>query len=167
MFKVNNRNTIKRCEIYSKLTIKQWRRSVVIDVVLVLLLLTLNISSACISDFEQVNIGWARRFDFEVWRNKNEIHLAEYWRLLSKIQKTMPTNLFFLSFFQRFQRFDLILRFKSTTIFTYHGFLNISTHELKMHLNKRHNSPPKVFVNINTPVAGIFVIYSVSMKKNI
>ena len=55
MFKVNNRNTITRCEIYSKLPIKtperrHWRRSGVVIVnfehishlVLVLLLLTLS-----------------------------------------------------------------------------------------------------------------------------
>ena len=38
LFKVNNRNTTRRCEIYSKLTTKM-----TIDVVLVSLLLTLNI----------------------------------------------------------------------------------------------------------------------------
>ena len=37
LFKINNRNTKKRCEIYSKLTIKTP------DVVLVFLLLTLNV----------------------------------------------------------------------------------------------------------------------------
>ena len=44
LFKVTNRNTGKRCEICSRLTIKTLQR--VIDVVLVFLLLTLNIFPA-------------------------------------------------------------------------------------------------------------------------
>ena len=60
LFKVNNRNTRKRHEISSKLTIRkpeqrQWR-------LLIFLLLTLNIfttfSSVSIIDFEQVNVSW-------------------------------------------------------------------------------------------------------------
>ena len=51
----NNRNTRKRNQIYSKLTIK-------IDVVLVFLLLTLNIFHTFfgvpIVDFEQVTVSW-------------------------------------------------------------------------------------------------------------
>ena len=45
LLKVNNRNTIKRCEICSKLTTttKKTHQNDVIDLVLVFLLLTLNI----------------------------------------------------------------------------------------------------------------------------
>ena len=62
LFKVNNRNTRKRCEICSKLTIKTPERRDVTGVVLVFLLLTLNIfhtfSSVSIVDFKKVNISW-------------------------------------------------------------------------------------------------------------
>ena len=60
LFKVNNRNTRKRYETYSKLTVKipercQWHRFGV-------LLLTLNrfvtFSSVSVVDFEQVNGSW-------------------------------------------------------------------------------------------------------------
>ena len=44
LFKVNNRNTRKRCEICSKLTIKTPVR---------------RFSSASIFDFEHVNVSWA------------------------------------------------------------------------------------------------------------
>ena len=55
LFNVRNRNTRKRCEIYSKLTIKavhqrQWRRSGTFIV---------NFSSISIVNFEQVNVSWA------------------------------------------------------------------------------------------------------------
>ena len=50
LFKVNNRNARKRCEVSSKLTI-------------ILLLLTLSnftpFSSVSFVDFEQVNVSWA------------------------------------------------------------------------------------------------------------
>ena len=56
LFKLNNRNTIKRCEIYSKLTIKtperQCRRFGVF------ILNFEHISSTSIVDFKQVNISW-------------------------------------------------------------------------------------------------------------
>ena len=59
LFKVNNRNTIKRCEICSKLTIKTPER---LDVALVFLLLTLNIfhtlSTVSIVYLEEVNVSW-------------------------------------------------------------------------------------------------------------
>ena len=42
-FKVNNRNTRKGCEIFSKLTIKTF-------------------SSASIVDFEQENVSWVNKF---------------------------------------------------------------------------------------------------------
>ena len=52
LFKVNNRNTWKRCEICLKLTIK------IIDVVLVFLLLTLNIFSWVYNQFNKLlNLG--------------------------------------------------------------------------------------------------------------
>ena len=73
LFKVNNRNTRKRCEISSKLTMKtleqpQWRRSGAFIVyfehishlVLVFLLLTLDMSSIA---------GWARK-DIHRYVNK-------------------------------------------------------------------------------------------------
>ena len=54
MYKVNNRNTRKRCEIRSRLTMKS--QNDVIDVVLVSLLLTFNIFHFfSVVDFEQVN----------------------------------------------------------------------------------------------------------------
>ena len=62
MFKANNRNTRKSCEICSKLTIEH--QNDVIDVVLVFLLLTLTIFHSffqcffSVVHFEQVNIGW-------------------------------------------------------------------------------------------------------------
>ena len=47
LFKVNNRNTIKRCAIGSKLTIKT------------------PFSRVSIADFEQVNVSWVLdQFDF-------------------------------------------------------------------------------------------------------
>ena len=53
MFKVNNRNTTTRCEIYSKLTAKTPER---------------RHSSVSIVNFEQVNDGWdvdfANNFSF-------------------------------------------------------------------------------------------------------
>ena len=61
MFKVNNKNTGKRYEIFSKLTVKtpeqlQWRRS---DVFIVDIKHVLTpFSSVSIVDFEQVNVSW-------------------------------------------------------------------------------------------------------------
>ena len=60
LFQVNNRNTKKRCEICSQLTIKY--QNDVIDVVLVFLYLTLNIFLTLfyifsVADFEQVNVS--------------------------------------------------------------------------------------------------------------
>ena len=58
LFKVNNRNTKKRCELCSKLTMNTLER---LHVILVFLLLTLNIFtpffSVSIVDFEQVNVS--------------------------------------------------------------------------------------------------------------
>ena len=58
--KISSRNTRKTFKICSKLTIKT--QSDVIDVVLVLLLLTLNLFQTFFSvsfvDFEQVNVSW-------------------------------------------------------------------------------------------------------------
>ena len=61
LFKVNNRNTRKRCEIYSKLAIKtperrQWHRS---DVFIVNFEhVSYLYFSVSIVDFEQVNVSW-------------------------------------------------------------------------------------------------------------
>ena len=44
LFKVNNRNTKRRCEICSKLTIKTPER--------------LHFFSVSVADFGQVNVGW-------------------------------------------------------------------------------------------------------------
>ena len=61
MFKINNRNTRKRCEICLKLTIKtaerpQWRRFGVFIVNFEPIFTSFfNIS---IVEFEQVNVGW-------------------------------------------------------------------------------------------------------------
>ena len=61
LFKVNNRNIRKNCEVCSKLAIQKHQNDA-IDFVLVFLLLTLNIfhtfSSASTVDFEQVNSSW-------------------------------------------------------------------------------------------------------------
>ena len=59
LFKVNNRNSRKRYEIYSKLTIKTterryWRRSGV----LINFEHISHVSSVFIVDFEQVNVSW-------------------------------------------------------------------------------------------------------------
>ena len=60
LLKVNNRNTRKRCELYSKLTIKtperrHWRRIVNVNFEHISVF-----SSAFIFDFEKVNISWKR-----------------------------------------------------------------------------------------------------------
>ena len=55
LFKVNNRNTEKRCEIYSKLTIKTPERR--------------QFFSFSIVDFEQVKARWLTTF--QVYRNQN------------------------------------------------------------------------------------------------
>ena len=78
LFKASNKNTSKRCEIYSKFTIKtperrQSCRSYDVNyVVLVLLLLTLNIfhtfSTVLTVDFEQVNVTWVNHCIFESYR---------------------------------------------------------------------------------------------------
>ena len=78
LFKASNKNTSKRCEIYSKFTIKtperrQSCRSYDVNyVVLVLLLLTLNIfhifSTVFTVDFEQVNVTWVNHCIFESYR---------------------------------------------------------------------------------------------------
>ena len=62
LFKVNNRNTGKRCEICSKLTIKtperrHWRRSCVFIVNFEHIFTPF--SSVFIADFEQVNVDWS------------------------------------------------------------------------------------------------------------
>ena len=54
-FKVNNRNTEKRCDIYSKLTIKTPERR--------------QFFSFSIVDFEQVKARWLTTF--QVYRNQN------------------------------------------------------------------------------------------------
>ena len=60
LFKVEKRNTRKRCEICSKLTITYI--TIIIDVILVFLMLTLNIfqtfSGVSIVDFERLNVSW-------------------------------------------------------------------------------------------------------------
>ena len=48
MFKVNNRNTCKRCKICSKLTIKTTERRQLLT----------HCSSVSLVNFEQVNAGW-------------------------------------------------------------------------------------------------------------
>ena len=64
LFKVNNRNTITRCEIYSKIAIKtrkrrQWRRSGVFVVLFKHIVLEFTTySRVFIVNFEQVNAGW-------------------------------------------------------------------------------------------------------------
>ena len=62
VLKVNNRNTRKRSEICSKLTMK--KQNDVSYVVLVFLSLTMKyltpFSSVFIVDFEQVNVSWVR-----------------------------------------------------------------------------------------------------------
>ena len=50
LLKVNNSNTRKRCEVYSKLTLK--KKS--------LILYFIPFSSVCIVDFEQANVSWVR-----------------------------------------------------------------------------------------------------------
>ena len=61
LFKINNRNTRKRCGICLKLTIKH--QNDVNDVILVFLSIILGIFhtffSVSIVDFEQVNVSWA------------------------------------------------------------------------------------------------------------
>ena len=64
LFKFNNRNTITRCEIYSKITIKtrkrrQWRRSGVFVVPFKHIVLEFTTcSEVFIVNFQQVNAGW-------------------------------------------------------------------------------------------------------------
>ena len=62
LFKVNNGNTRKKCEICSLLTLKTTERRRTGDVVLVFLLYLrtyfTSFSSAFIVDFEQVNVSW-------------------------------------------------------------------------------------------------------------
>ena len=62
LFKVNNGNTRKKCEICSLLTLKTIERRRTGDVVLVFLLYLwtyfTSFSSAFIVDFEQVNVSW-------------------------------------------------------------------------------------------------------------
>ena len=64
LFKTNNRNFSKRCEVCSKL-IKKLRNNVV-NVALLFSLLTLNILhtfySVSIVDFEHVNVSWEAGF---------------------------------------------------------------------------------------------------------
>ena len=74
LFKVNNRNTRKQCEIRSKLMIKtaEWRR----DIILIFLLLTLHIFhtfTVSIVDFEQVNVSWALFITQDKRRNKRNL----------------------------------------------------------------------------------------------
>ena len=62
LFKVNNRNTTKKCEICSKLTIKRpqqclWRRSGVFIISFEKTYFTV-FSSVFVVDFEQVNVSW-------------------------------------------------------------------------------------------------------------
>ena len=59
LFKANNRNTRKRCELCSKLTIKtrHWRRSGIFIVNFEHIYFT-SFSSAFIVDFEQLNVSW-------------------------------------------------------------------------------------------------------------
>ena len=73
MFKVSNRNTRKRCEICSKLTIKppkrcHWRRfgGFIVNFEHISHLF----SSVSIANFEQVNAGW------DVWKSIENIKLS-------------------------------------------------------------------------------------------
>ena len=94
LFKVNDRNTRKRYDTCSKLTIKtverrQWR---CFDVVIVNFE---NIShffcSVCIIDFEQINVSCAVRYFydlFEIFKNNISLNFSRwlllnfpYWRL--------------------------------------------------------------------------------------
>ena len=78
LFKINNRNTIKWCEIYSKLKIKtperrQWRRPGVFIVNYEHI--SHIFSSVFIVDFEQVNVCWV---------DSGEGHQWSSWKSLSK-----------------------------------------------------------------------------------
>ena len=82
LFKVNNRNTRKRCEMCSKLKTKTLED--VNDVVLVFQLLTLNISSVPIVNFEQVNVSWVLTSAFELLHDRKF-----YTRLFGQAQKLL------------------------------------------------------------------------------
>ena len=61
LFKVNNRNTRKKCEIYSKLTTKTPERPLMTSFMYFYCWLCAHFtsfSSASIVDFEQVNVSW-------------------------------------------------------------------------------------------------------------
>ena len=85
MFKVNNKNTGKRYEIFSKLTVKtpeqlQWRRSgvFIVDIKHVLT----PFSSVSIVDFEQVNVSWehgqsSQKTDY--WVELNIFKVVQSW----------------------------------------------------------------------------------------
>ena len=71
MFKVNNKNTRKRCEIYSKLTIKTRGRSgVFIDNFEHIS----HLSSVSVVDLEQVNVSW-EHFALEKGNNLGALFL--------------------------------------------------------------------------------------------
>ena len=73
LFKINNRNTRKRCEICSKLTIKPKRRQ------------TLNIfhtfSSVSIDDFEKANVSWVIGFR-KLFLREKRFHLSKRSRVV-------------------------------------------------------------------------------------
>ena len=89
LLKVNNRNTITRCEICSKLIIKtpEQRQCVI----LVSLLLTLNIFHTLFYvNFEHVIAGWdTQGKDYSV-RGRNEFHLNPFLTKLPILHPLKP-----------------------------------------------------------------------------
>ena len=77
LYKVNNSNTRKWCEIYSELTIKtQERRSTVFIVNFKTYFTTF--SSVSIVDFKQVNVCWAPPYQF---KNVEINYCCNYWQM--------------------------------------------------------------------------------------
>ena len=81
LFKFNNRNNRKRCEIYSKLRIKtperrHWR---LFGVFIVDVTYFTPFSSVPIVDFEQVNVHWAVRNEFLLPQKSKILALLMDW----------------------------------------------------------------------------------------
>ena len=89
LFKVNDRNTIRRCEICSKLTIKildwhQWHRSGVFIVDFEHISHVFHFFIVSIVNFKQVNVSWeSREESLAIFRTNNSNNLASFLSFFS------------------------------------------------------------------------------------
>ena len=99
LFKFNNRNSRKRYEIYSKLTIKTRTTS--------------PFSSVSVVDFEQVNVGWTCCANVPIYFNICYSILQKKLFNTRKLQKQPPEMFCKKRCSQKFRRFLFLIKWQA------------------------------------------------------